>query len=715
MEKISLRRQSVYCLLVGLAGLVVALYNFPRFQGSNWIVFLFLVILSVMLESLPIPLRGILASLIPLVPISALVVYGPAMAIWTVVIASFLVPIISRDWNWFTAVFNIGQYALSVFAMSYVYRFFHMMSGSLFDTELVVSVIVASLTFLFVNHLLINVLQWIRGNFYPSFMVNILLTDMANIALCLPFAFLMIAVSPDHALIGPIVILPVVILAYILRVHRQTRDLQYIHQATTQLASEFDIHEIALQTAQIAKKVTMADFVTVFFLDREANALMPTAIYPPSFAEEFANEGIPEESGGVIWRTIHERGVVYIPDTRRDKRVKFYGPVPAYLSMAIFPMHAHMEVQGVIVCYGRHPHAFNYTTPYLEALANQASVLFENARLYQELQERTRRDGATGLYNYRYFYEQLSMRVTQASQTRTPISVMIVDVDFFKKFNDTYGHLAGDAVLREVGQLLASKCTDGAFAARYGGEEFALLLPVSETKAFEVAEDIREAVRSLTVDFHGYKLQGITVSIGIASCPMHSQSDRDLLLKADSAMYWGAKQRGRNKSAMYTPEFDAQLFVDSLTGLYTFHFMNICVRDEIAKGRAGWGVICLDLHHFGRINGTFGFDVGDFVLQQVGMLVRECLRHAELACRYGGDELLILLPGVAESEVLGVSDRVTRAIATHRFEVRDNVVLSMRVNSVSRVLQDVEDPADLFNRVSELFATLERESEEFMA
>lgn len=715
MERVTLRWQSGFSLLIGIAGLAVALFYIPQLVQLNIIIVLFLTVLSIMLEGMPIPLRQNLSSLLPVVPIGAMVVYGPAAAIWAVLFAGMAAPFITRDWNWLTAFFNAGQYALSVFFMNAAFGLFHITGNTTFGWPLLLAVVVAAVVFLVFNHLFINLLQVLKGTLLAPMVFSALYTDIGNLALCMPFALLMIALSPQHPILGPAMVLPIVILAYILRVHRQTRDLHLIQQATTQLASEFDIQVIAEEATRIAAQMTLADAVAVFFFNREKNVLIPTTVYPTQRGEGFWDEGYPEEEGGVIWKTIRQREVVNIPDTRKDKRVRYDTDVPEFLSMAIFPMHAHLEVQGAIVCYSEQPYAFGYSMEYVEALANQVSVLFENARLYQELEERTRRDGATELYNYRYFYEELGKRVAKAMANRTPLSILIVDVDFFKKFNDTYGHLAGDAVLKEVGQLLERACGEGAFAARYGGEEFALLLPTSEEEAYDVAESIREAVRELSIEFHGYKLQGITVSIGIASCPVHSETDRDLLLKADSAMYWGAKQRGRNRTAMYSPDFDAQLFVDNLTGLFTFHQMNIRVRDDIAQGVTSWGVICLDLREFGQVNNAFGFDVGDTVLQQTGFLIRESLRHAELACRYGGDEILIVLPSVTLAEVAGVQERVTRAISTHRYQAAENVVLSLRIDVTCQVLDDVHDGADLFNRVADLFAHLEHEEGHSMA
>ncbi|MFB5190109.1 sensor domain-containing diguanylate cyclase [Alicyclobacillus fastidiosus] len=717
MERDSLRRQSAMSVLFGTLGLIVAILYIPQLLHTNWLALSVLVVLATTLEVLPIPMRQSLTTLVPVVPMAAMVVDGPAQAIWALVIAAFATPLLMREWNFLTAFFNAGQYALSVLLMILTFRPFHgNLSARTLNSEVVVGVVISSLVFLLFNHLFISVLNASRGTLEYGATVSAFLADLLNIAICWPFAFLMIGASEFNWVVGPVMILPIIILAYILRVHRQTRDLQIVHQATTRLTSEFDIRAIAQESAKIARKLTTADVVVVFVLDQTRTRLVPEVVYPANQSHLFHRDGISEEMGGVIWSTIHSGEFVYISDARKDKRVRWFKTDgPQLLSMAIFPMQTHMSQQGAIVCYAERSHAFTQHVQYVSALANQVSVLFENARLYQELQERTRRDSATGLYNYRFFYEELAARVAASVDGGMPVSVMIVDIDFFKKFNDTYGHLAGDAVLMEVGHLLQRLSGPDAFVARYGGEEFALLLPSGRDAAFEAAERIRDAVRQLSVEFHGYRLQGITVSIGIASCPLDSDRDRDLLLKADSAMYWGAKQRGRNRTAVYTPEFDAQLFVDGLTGLYTFHMANIRVREEVLRGMTSWCAICIDLQQFGHVNNAFGFDVGDQVLRQTGMMIRECLRHDELACRYGGDEMLILLPDVTESEALAVQDRVVKAINSHRFQASDNVVLHVRASATHHLLDHVEHAADLFNRVANLFSELQSKAGESMA
>ncbi|SFU78589.1 sensor domain-containing diguanylate cyclase [Alicyclobacillus macrosporangiidus] len=706
---------AAYELLVAAGGLAVAIASFPGINPHRVALAVLLLLVASFLEAIPVSLGKAFGSLMLVVPLGVLVLYGGRAAVSLILGAELLGQLLSRRrMMWTTWLFNAGQYALSAWVMWRVYGW--VTGGQLLqmtDIGVLLGAVAGATAFLLVNHLFVNILQALRGKFSVGEMLELLWHDGFNVMLSLPLAYVMVVVSGPFPYLGALVTLPIALVGQTLRVYRRMAELQRVHGATARLASEFDVDRICQEAAETACQVTYADAVVVWTLGPDGDTLVPNAIHPLAQAEHFRLEGLRREERGVIWHVLDGEGWAYVPNTLKDPRVRFGGKGVLYRSMAVFPMRAHGQAHGAIVCYGERPYQFGRDrAQHLETLAAQVAVLLENAKLYQSLQEQSWRDAATGLYNYRYFYRALEQQVREASAAHRELSVAIVDVDHFKKFNDTYGHLAGDQVLRSLAGVLQELAGPDAVVARYGGEEFGIILPVGTKDALERLEAIRQAASRHVVAYNGYHLQGITVSCGLATFPVHADNDRDLLAKADSTLYWGAKQRGRNRVAVYGPEYEAQLFVDELTGLYTYHFLTLRVREDFQRGFRTWGAVCIDLHNFSFVNSAFGFDVGDRVLKDTAMLIKDCLRRDELACRYGGDEFLVLIANTGPTEMRHIAERVGRAISSHRFECGGSVVINLRATLVTRCYDGLEDVTDLFDRVSSVFANMNQHATE---
>jgi diguanylate cyclase (GGDEF)-like protein len=175
----------------------------------------------------------------------------------------------------------------------------------------------------------------------------------------------------------------------------------------------------------------------------------------------------------------------------------------------------------------------------------------ERTALLEEANARLNRlavtDGLTGLYNHRYFHEQLQMAVERSLRSGTSTALLMIDVDHFKKYNDRQGHPAGDEALRTVARLISEDRRAVDVVARYGGEEFAVLLhDVTRAAAVDVAEKMRARVAAAPIA-HADKqpLGKLTVSIGVAACPQDAKTAEALLEAADVALY-RAKKSGRD-------------------------------------------------------------------------------------------------------------------------------------------------------------------------
>jgi diguanylate cyclase (GGDEF)-like protein len=170
------------------------------------------------------------------------------------------------------------------------------------------------------------------------------------------------------------------------------------------------------------------------------------------------------------------------------------------------------------------------------------------AYLYKDAQQRAITDGLTGLATHLFFQEQLAQRFNEARRHAGPLSVLLVDVDHFKKFNDTYGHQVGDEVLRQVAQTVKKAARTCDTVARYGGEELALVLPQTDLPGATIlAERIREAIQAIEIsDPMDRRLPPITASLGVAQLEAADETPADIIERADQALY-AAKHGGRNQ------------------------------------------------------------------------------------------------------------------------------------------------------------------------
>lgn len=171
-------------------------------------------------------------------------------------------------------------------------------------------------------------------------------------------------------------------------------------------------------------------------------------------------------------------------------------------------------------------------------------------RLAKKLQEQAIRDPLTGIFNRRFLAESLDKEIAQATRENNPVSIIMMDVDYFKKFNDTHGHKCGDVVLQDLANFLVENSRQGDIVCRYGGEEFVILMPnASQVDAFERAEKWKNEYDSKILSFEGKELY-IKFSAGVATFPSHGKDGEAILRAADDALYQ-SKSNGRNKVTLY--------------------------------------------------------------------------------------------------------------------------------------------------------------------
>ena len=230
----------------------------------------------------------------------------------------------------------------------------------------------------------------------------------------------------------------------------------------------------------------------------------------------------------------------------RNSIVQDYLGGEKFLSWMNVPLVLRGKLFGFLSMGNQIAQAYNDSEVNLaKSFADEVSIAIENARLFKEIQTLAITDGLTGLYNRRHFYQMANLEFIRSSRYNRPLSLLMIDVDWFKRINDTYGHLVGDRALREMAQTCLLKIRGGDLVGRYGGEEFAVLLPEThEASALALAERLRQRIADAPLITDQGQVV-ITVSIGVVQKDDDCSDLEELLRRSDEALYH-AKNAGRN-------------------------------------------------------------------------------------------------------------------------------------------------------------------------
>ena len=239
--------------------------------------------------------------------------------------------------------------------------------------------------------------------------------------------------------------------------------------------------------------------------------------------------------------------------SERREEIQVDGEAPRTLEIIISPLYSPFQIlEGHIIVAHDVTERRSMEDKLKHANQSLQEQLAQIELLQEKLREQAIRDSLTGLFNRRYLADYLDKEVARASRKGYPISFVVMDIDHFKKFNDTYGHKCGDIVLQELGNMLMRNVRRGDTVCRYGGEEFVILLPDTSLKVATIrAEDWRRAFDETVLEYEGQNLHA-TISVGVAAYPLHGPDGETAIQAADHALYH-SKRNGRNCVTVYKP------------------------------------------------------------------------------------------------------------------------------------------------------------------
>ncbi|HEY8464734.1 MAG TPA: sensor domain-containing diguanylate cyclase [Bacillota bacterium] len=275
------------------------------------------------------------------------------------------------------------------------------------------------------------------------------------------------------------------------------------------------------------------------------------------FVPEIAMVKIPLEQ---FWygKTLKTGQAVLIDDLPREilrgnldtfRHLELLGNTKSLLAV---PMTIQSKIIGIILICKDVAAGFTHENlRLLFIIANEAALLLQNMNLYEQVYISSITDGLTGVYNHKYFREQIELQVQKANEYGFNLSLALIDIDHFKSFNDTYGHQVGDAVLKEVARLIQETVPPDNLVARYGGEEFAVIMPDTQIEAaLDLCEQIRHKIANHYFQAEDKAMLRVTVSLGVANFPEHiknmNRMVEELIDLADEYLYY-SKDKGRNQ------------------------------------------------------------------------------------------------------------------------------------------------------------------------
>jgi len=328
------------------------------------------------------------------------------------------------------------------------------------------------------------------------------------------------------------------------QLREREQELQVINRLSTIVSSSLDIHKIYHSFIEELKKVIDISWAAIGLIEKDALYVM--ALYSDIGSAWQVGDRMPIKGTATEWVASHRKAIV---ESDLSQESKFttgkYHLGQGVRSVAYLPLVAKGEAIGSLIVASCHPKAYGHRDiKLLEQLASQIAMPVENSRLYAKAEEEARIDSVTGLSNRRSLDELINSEINRYSRYGGAFSVIILDLDFFKAFNDNYGHLAGDKLLKRVGGIMGKAIRSADRAFRYGGDEFAILLPQTTTDAaYQVAERVR---RRVAEEANTGNIS-ITASLGLASWPADGIGPNELMAAADRALYI-AKRDGGNRS-----------------------------------------------------------------------------------------------------------------------------------------------------------------------
>ena len=484
---------------------------------------------------------------------SGFLVFGSGPTVWIGALASlFSNGIINKGQPFGQTLYNGAQSALTITLAAFLYTLVGGLSANRLGLANLTPLVTFVVCYFVFNQLFINFYLNTYSRRSRMWWKQVVRWDVLLFSFSVPIAIGFASIYFSQGLTLTILaFIPLLFLQKLIQVYINldiaNRELRALYQVTKTIGNELDVQKTL--DAILKEILSVINYHTgVIYLYHDAKGcLIARAIESPQHDQIRKQQILIGE--GIIGTVAENKQPELIDDVFEEPLLQELPGIHQFLrSLLVVPMLVGNKVVGVIALGSKNRAEFSEEQlKLLSILAGQAAVATANSLLYRKVGNMAVTDGLTKVYNHRFFYSKLEEEYNHCQKHNQTLSIMLLDIDNFKRFNDQYGHLSGDMALNSVARILMQQSRDRDTVARYGGEEFALILPGTDHEgAYLVGERIREAIAKYPfkpkVDQPAVNL---TVSIGI-TISKEGHSMKDLVDEADKILYQ-AKRMGKNR------------------------------------------------------------------------------------------------------------------------------------------------------------------------
>lgn len=549
------KREVIFDSLLITAGFSLLIFSCIRYGLRIDIkLFSLLLVIMLILDNLGIKYTDIKLSISPVITIASFLIYGTESSTLLAVLSIMIETIFFRK-KIKNGFLNGAMFSITYITAGHIYELLGGKFGQFSLNQLKYIIIYVLASFVINYFILYYALKFQGKMLFKKYWTESSILELVSYFVMIPFAIFFANVYLKY---GTYIffyhVIPLILLAYFIKAFRDlykaNQRLNALYEMVKIINSKLDLDKTLEAIVYETEKVVTVSGIAIYLKDE--NGFLVNEKKKCSDEAKSAFKDVYMNNEGLIGKAVYEGKSVIIDNLKRDKYY-FDRNISDYFDSAIVvPIKNTDKIIGCLSVFQNEVNAFDgESLKIMEALSEQSSIAIMNAKRYFEISKKSITDPLTKTYNRRFFDQVLHDSVTKSAADKTPVSLIMLDVDKFKNINDTYGHVIGDIVLCEIASRIKSCVRNNDIVARYGGEEFSVILPnLTAEQACVIAERIRYEVSSKPIKTDVGDIT-ITVSAGVADYPNKAESAEKLISHADRALYAGCKTKGRDRVAVY--------------------------------------------------------------------------------------------------------------------------------------------------------------------